>query len=53
MRNDHRYDHDPNYNRKKKKKDIPGDDGCMPSCLDFFIIPLQFGVLGYQLLNLI
>ena len=53
MRNDHRYDPDPIWSRKMMKMDVPGEDGCMPSCLDFFIIPLQLGVLGYQLLNLI
>lgn len=44
----HRYDHDPNYNRKKKKRDVPGDDGCFPSCLDIFLLPLQIGILGYH-----
>ncbi len=48
----HRYDHDPNYNRKKKRH-IPGDEGCFPSCLDIFLIPLQIGILGYQFYQLI
>lgn len=53
----HRYDHDPNYNKKKKKKEEEGkkgmDDGCVPGCIDFFLIPLQIAVLGYQFFHLI
>ncbi|MFY0760751.1 hypothetical protein AB1K32_18000 [Metabacillus dongyingensis] len=53
----HRNDHDPNYNRKKKKKQVDErqgmNDGCVPGCVDFFIIPLQVAVLGYQFFHLI
>lgn len=50
----HQHDHDPNYNRKKKKEEKKGmDDGCVPGCIDFFLLPFQIAVLGYQFYHLV
>ncbi|MCM3598269.1 hypothetical protein M4D55_21145 [Metabacillus idriensis] len=53
----HRYDHDPNFNRKKKKKKVDErqgmNDGCVPGCVDFFIIPIQIGIVAYQLIQIV
>ncbi|MDR0139250.1 MULTISPECIES: hypothetical protein [Metabacillus] len=47
-----------NYDKNKKRSKEEADDaargGCMlPGCIDFFIIPLQVGILGYQFINMI
>lgn len=40
---------DKNNKRSKEEDENAARGGCMlPGCIDFFIIPLQIGILGYQ-----
>jgi hypothetical protein len=46
-----------NHRSSKKKKKVDErqgmNDGCVPGCVDFFIIPIQVGIVAYQLIQII
>lgn len=45
-----------NHTKKKKKKvdERQGmNDGCVPGCVDFFIIPIQVSIVAYHLIQII